>query len=429
MADPTNTTTLPGNRGCVACGASNPANSRFCTQCGASMPPQHTGGTKADILLTDARKHLLMQHWEEAALAAEAALALSPDIAEAHHIAAVSRLKQGMRATAERHAARAVELDAAIPEYHATLLQAQGMAKPAFEWNRPSVLASLASGFVVIVVVLLLMANRNSGAPPAVKVEPTVPTGQLSPYAQTTGNSYPQPVRPSGSSFGKPRIAARAASPGPTELTAGMDPNARTMVPNPLASMGPSGAVGLSPASPPVDTTPLNRFGAPDATNPTTTPVPQRSAQPAVTQSTPNRTVVPPPAQPGGGTLFGGSGFGPPTTSTLPAPPDSTLNDAAPVAAQTPQHPSSPHQAYLERDYGAAINGYLSHIRNGEATGSNYQLLGYAYVQVGDRPNALSAYRAAARAYQAQIQAGVDTDLATRGLKNTQNALARLENR
>lgn len=432
MADPTNTTAMPGNRGCVSCGASNPANSRFCAQCGASMPPQTTGSTKADALLTDARQHLMMQHWEEAALAAEAALALSPDSAEAHHVVAVARMKQGMRATAERHASRAVELDASIPEYHATLLAAQGMAKPAFDWNRPSVLASIAAAVVVLLVIIVLIANRDRGPSSTVKVTPSVPTGPLSPYAQSQGQgmSYPQPVRPASATFGKPRIAARAAPPGPADITGGLDPNNRLSVGAAQSPSVPSGAVGLLPAAPPVDNTPLNRFGAPDNSVSPTIPLPKQTSQQAATQPAPNRVVVAPPPQPGGGTLFGGSGFGPPIASTTPPPPSiATAPDDTAPTTQAPPRPSSPHQAYLERDYGAAINGYLKQINNGAATGSNYQLLGYAYDQVGDRASAIAAYRASVKAYQAQIQAGLDADLANRGLKNARVALARLEAR
>jgi tetratricopeptide (TPR) repeat protein len=429
MADPTNTTTIPGNRGCVSCGASNPAKARYCAQCGASMPPQTTGGTKADLILTDARQHLLLQHWEEAALAAEASLALAPDSAEAHHIAAVARLKQGMRATAERHATRAVELDGGVPEYHATLLQAQGMTRPPFEWNRPGVVASIAAGLMLILVVGVLIANRDKDRPSTLKMQQSVPTGPVSPFIQSQGGgaSYPQPSRPSGSSFGKPRIAARSAAPGPSDLTSTTDSNARSSLPAGFPSTAQSGAVGLAPATPPVDTTPLNRFGSPDSSTQTRT-APRRNDQPAVTQPAPNRVVVPPPAQAGGGTLFGGTGFGPVATMpSAPAPETDTTPSETSAAPQASRGPASPHEAYLQRDYGTAIQGFLKRIRNGDATGSNYQQLGFAYDRVGDRLNAIAAYRAAVKAYEAQIQSGADTDLATRGLRNTRKALARLE--
>jgi hypothetical protein len=124
--------------------------------------------------------------------------------------------------------------------------------------------------------------------------------------------------------------------------------------------------------------------------------------------------------------LFGGSGFGPQMGITAtPA-----LTATEPVAEQiqpVDERPVSPQQAYMLRDYGAAIRGYLARIENGDATGSNYQQLGLAYERVGDRKNSLVSFKAAVKAYQAQVQAGTDSDVATRGLRSTQRALMMLE--
>lgn len=81
------------------------------------------------------------------------------------------------------------------------------------------------------------------------------------------------------------------------------------------------------------------------------------------------------------------------------------------------------------RDYGAAIRGFQQRIDNGEATGANYQQIGLAYERVGDKGNAAGSYRSAIRAYQAQLQAGTDTDVAQRGLRTTQRALMMVESR
>ena len=435
MADPTNTTTMPGNRGCVACGASNLPTAHFCAQCGASLPPvggQPPANSQSARLLIEAREHLTLRRFEEASLAAEAALVLDANSAEAHHIAAQARLKQGMNASALRHAERAVALDAGNPEYHATLLAAHGHSSTSsFDWNRPGVIAAGAAALVLLLITVIglnMMAARARTNAQA-DIQPTAPTGQLSPYSSTapSGQAMPQPTRPTGFVAGKPRVPSRAAAPGPADLAMGMDTesNPANMGATALPRMNNSAAVGLAPA--PVDASPLNRFSPPEPAAPT----PRVTVAPRVT-ATPqpaSAAVVEPPApQPGGGTLFGGNSFptqpaavqGATTTET----PSATADTAAP-----PARPTSPQQAYMGRDYRGAIRGFQQRIDSGEATGANYQQLGLAYERVNDKGNAAASYRAAIRAYQAQLQAGSDTDVAQRGLRNAQRALMMLEGR
>lgn len=430
MADPTNTTTMPGNRGCVACGASNLPAAHFCAQCGASLPPvagMQAGDSKSARLIIEAREHLTLRRFEEAALTAEAALVLDPHAAEAHHIAAQARLKQGMVASALRHAERAVALDAGNPEYHATLLAAQGHSgTSSFDWNRPGVIAAGAGVLVLLVITVVglnMMAARARENAPA-DIQPTTPTGQLSPYASTAtpGQAMPQPNRPAGTFAGGPRVPTRAAAPGPADLAmgTGMPAGQFDTGAAPLPPVGNSAAVALAPA--PVDTTPLSRFPAPEPALPTPrTPIAPQPTRAAV--------VEPPAAQSGGGTLFGGNSF--PSQPVAPAQtPSATETTPTPVnTASALPRPASPQQAYMMRDYGAAIAGFQQRIDNGEATGANYQQLGLAYERVADKKNAIASYKAAVRAYQAQLQAGTDADVAQRGLRNTQRALMMLESR
>jgi tetratricopeptide (TPR) repeat protein len=421
---------MPGNRGCVACGASNLPTAQFCAQCGASLPPiggQPAGNTKSARLVIEAREHLTLRRYEEAALTAEAALVLDANSAEAHHIAAQARLKQGMNASALRHAERAVALDPGNPEYHATLLAVQGHAgSGSFDWNRPGVIAAGVALLVllIITVVGLNMMSLRAGRDTQADVRPTSPTGQLSPYSATAvpGQATPQPVRPTGVLAGRPRVPSRAATPRASDLTA--DSGTPSGQFNPTTAVLPpvsSSAVGLAPA--PVDASPLNRFSTPQPAAPSA----RASAAPA---PAPRAVVEPPAAHPGGGTLFGGNSFPTQPAVTTPAPdttetPSITANTAATV---TPR-PSSPQQAYMLRDYGAAIRGFQQRIDNGEATGANYQQLGLAYERVSDKRNAAAAYRAAILAYQAQLQSGADADVAQRGLRSTQRALMMLETR
>jgi cytochrome c-type biogenesis protein CcmH/NrfG len=83
----------------------------------------------------------------------------------------------------------------------------------------------------------------------------------------------------------------------------------------------------------------------------------------------------------------------------------------------------------MQRNYGGAIQGLQQRIAAGQATGSNYQQLGAAYANVGDTGQAAAAYQNAIAAYRAQIQAGENVDVATRGLRTTQMQLNRLQAR
>ena len=431
MADPTNTTTMPGNRGCVACGASNLPTAHFCAQCGASLPlvgGQQPANSQSARLVVEAREHLTLRRFEEASLAAEAALVLDANSAEAHHIAAQARLKQGMRSSALRHAERAVALDAGNPAYHATLLAAQGPSgRVSFDWNRPGVIAAGAGALVLLLITFVglnMMAAKARDNAQA-DIQPSTPTGQLSPYTSTAapGQTMPQPTRPTGFVAGRPRVPSRSAAPGPADLAMGMDTasNPANMGATALPRMNNSAAVGLAPA--PVDVSPLNRFSSPEPAAPT----PRVTVTP---RPAPKAVVEPPAPQLGGGTLFGGNSFPtqPPTPAQPPSPTE-TASTAGDTSVAPPARPTSPQQAYMLRDYGAAIRGFQQRIDNGEATGANYQQLGLAYERVGDKGNAAGSYRSAIRAYQAQLQAGTDTDVAQRGLRTTQRALMMVESR
>jgi tetratricopeptide (TPR) repeat protein len=418
-----------GLRGCSTCGAGNPATARFCAQCGAGLPSLAGGPPgSAAALLDAARQHILLGHWEDAALAAEAMLALDPDSAEAHNIAARARLKQGMPAGALRHAERAVELDGDSAEYQATLAEAmRGGDAASSALSNPTLLASAAALAVIALIMVLAFTGKPKPSPSTTRPA-AIPTGAASPFAQTPGSAvYPRPSRPSGVNYDAPRVPARAAAPGPSALATPNPARQRQTAGDALASNAPA---GLPPA--PVDASALQRFAPPaPVAVPAPAPAPQAAAPqhsippiiPPLGQARRGQVTAPPPAQPGT-SIFG--------TSPSAARPDTNAS-APPAPAATPAPrptaEASPQQQYVERDYGAAIQGYQNQIQNGNATGAKYQQLGLSYERVGDRQKAAAAYQNAIAAYRAQVQAGQDTEIATRGLRSTQRALNMLGNK
>jgi hypothetical protein len=377
-------------------------------------------------LLNDARQHMLLAHWEDAGLAAEGVVALEPDCAEAHHIAAAAGLRQGMGSAALRHAQRAVELEPGSPDYQATYALARsGAASRSAILQRPAVIATIVAVLAFVMVIALAMAGRDRHrAAEAIPV--TTPTGAASPLASNPNAPMPQPVRPSGVAVNRPRVAVRSTPAGPGGM---LDDG--TLVPN--ASTGMTGAAAgptaspLGVATPPMDSTPLQRFPAPE--NPST------SRMPAAVQPTgvrPRTTVAAPPAAaPGGGTVFGGNVPVLQPVETQPLLPPGALVDTQPQAQASGAAPAqvSPQQYYVQREYGAAISGLQSRIGAGAATGSNYQQLAMAYQRVGDARSAEQAYESAVAAYKAQIAAGLDADVATRGLRSCERSLQMLRSR
>ncbi|NMC83035.1 MAG: hypothetical protein GYA63_09305, partial [Armatimonadetes bacterium] len=101
----------------------------------------------------------------------------------------------------------------------------------------------------------------------------------------------------------------------------------------------------------------------------------------------------------------------------------------APQPVQPSPPATRPQQAFLDRDYGQAINGYLRTINSGRADGQTYQQLAASYEAVGKRAEAASAYREAIRLFEAQIASNQNVANARRGIRVCQRALISLENR
>jgi len=442
MADPVITKNPGTARGCTTCGASNAPDARFCAACGAGLPPLTPPGVKPGsvaALLDTARQHLLLGHWEDAGLAAEAVLTLEPDSAEGHHIAARARLKQGMMASAATHAEQAVELDPGNNEYQATLAEAVRAAESEGpRLNAPAMAASIVAILVfALIAVMMVMGRtpkeRRTAAEPAIG-----PSGAVSPFAQPPASTpLPQPSRTPGVDLNRPRIPGRTAAPPETGTPAGGNTGVATGTMPQTAALPPAQTGPMESALPPapVDSSPLQRFQEPPRN--TVQPQPAQPAQPSLpapqpyTQpANPPGVVAAPPAQPGG-TIFGPAPSTPPR-ATNPGGSNNPFNTGgmaetpAPAPAAPRQAPTSPAQSFVERDYGGAIQTLSQRIAAGQATGSNYQQLGAAYANVGNRAQAVAAYRNAEAAYRAQIQAGQDVEVARRGLRNTQLQLQML---
>lgn len=425
-----------GPRGCSNCGAGNPATARFCAQCGKGLPPLNGGAPgSVNALLDSARQHVLLGHWEDAALAAEAALALDPDSAEAHHIAAQARLKQGKASGALHHAERAVELDGGNAEYQATLAQAMHGGGSASTITSPAVLASAAALAVIALVIVLAFTGKPKPKAAPAPTPSATPSGPASPFAQPpSGAAYPQPARPSGVDYDGPRVPARTTPPGPPALAT---PNPARRGAESVAGGALPDTTGLAPA--PVDTSALQKFAPPAPPSQPAAAAPSPPAQTAPRAPAQHiAPIVPPLAQ--AQSQHGAVAPPPPASNSIFGPAPAARQPAAvePTHTATPSQPAqqaparttvTPQQQYVERDYGAAAQGYQRQIEAGHATGAKYQQLGLSYERLGDRQKAAQAYQNAIAAYKAQLQAGQDPEVASRGLRSTQRALNMLQGR
>lgn len=438
MAEQGNTNGTAGGRGCTSCGANNAADARFCSSCGAGLPPPATAGGASDsvsAMMDSARQHALLGHWEDAALAAEAVLTLQPGLAEGHHIAARARLRQGMARGALTHAEKAVELEPGSSEYQATLAEAMraNSGRPAM--NTPAMIASVVALVVFGVIAIFAMSHRGPD-PTRLSTDTAPPTSGPSSFAQPSGNTpMPQPEPTPGVDTNRPRIPASTAQPvEPGPAPAGGSAPGPPMPTGGLPAVTGGGGPVAAPLAPaPVQTPALQPFPEPLPTPAPARPAPTRPAPtptlPYSQPATPPGVTAAPPVQPGG-TIFGAAPSAQRPTNVENAPNPFAGNAApAPAAPAPAPPPASPQQDLLDRNYGGAIHSLEQRIQAGQATGANYQLLGQAYAQVGDKGRAAEAYRNAIAAFRGQVQAGTDAEVARRGLRNAEQQLRILQSR
>lgn len=392
------------SRSCVACGTLNAGAARFCANCGAILPSVATDPNDgAAALMADARRNLDDGAWEEAALAAEAVLALSPDSAEAHNLLARARLRQGMRTVAAVHAQKAVDLEPGVPEYRADLAMATAGDDNAAR-TRAMWLAGTAGLVVILLVLAIAWASRAGGR--LNDERPIADSGSGAP-SQALNPSYPnapmpQPTATPGAVTNRPRV------PGPTQL-ADEEPTAAPALPQ--RSNTPTTRVNAIPPAT-VDTSPLTRF-RPLPPEPAPQPAPVTQTPPPVATGTAPWSTPPEVSKP---TTV------PPDTLTFTPKPEPQPVQPSPPATR-------PQQAFIDRDYGQAINGYLRIINSGRADGQTYQQLAASYEAVGKRAEAANAYREAIRLFEAQVASNQNVANARRGIRVCQRALISLENR
>lgn len=397
---------------CEKCETSNTVDSKFCRACGHALPELVAELIRQENvkLLEDGRRLLADHRLDEAKLVADSILESDPNNVDALALHGDVYEREGKIDEALSTYERVVELrpDSAIDRIRVThlrklaALQELEVEEPR-DSRRALTLIALAG-----VVLLTLGSAAFLSFPPQ---KPNLVATNTQPTSEVTGfRSYSPALVPNVSTTEQPTQNSTAGTVN-NPISAGANTSTEPTrggfrLPNSAGYTGPLRTEGESqvpPFNPPVNITP-NQPTQPSNTTPQNT---QPENPPAE-----NNGASEPQENPGVIEISAGNGNSSSAASSNSGSAESLIQQA--------------RNLYLQEDYAGAAAAYEKAIQAGGGTGATYQRLAQCYEKLGRRSDAISAYRKAINAFEAQVQRGQGSSRIRTAIDACKRAIAAL---
>ncbi|MCA0361726.1 MAG: tetratricopeptide repeat protein [Armatimonadetes bacterium] len=398
---------------CEKCETSNTVDSKFCRACGHALPEDAAELLRQENvkLLEDGRRLLADHRLDEAKLVADSILESDPNNVDALALHGDVFEREGKIDEALATYERVVELrpDSAIDRIRVTHLR-KVAALQELEVEEPRDSRRTLTMIALAGVVLLTLGSAAFLSFPPV-TSTTVATNTTQGTEVTGFRSYSPALVPNVSgnegtaTTTNPNTAT--SNPGAATAASGSEPvRGGFRLPNSAGYTGPLRTESESqvpPFNPPVNITP----NQPSQTSQPNPPSNQAPEQPAASggseEPQENPGVIEISQSNSGGAASQGSGGG---------SAESLIQQA--------------RNLYLQEDYAGAAAAYEKAIQAGGGTGATYQRLAQCYEKLGRRADAISAYRKAINAFEAQVQRGQGSSRIRTAIDACKRAIAAL---